>query len=141
MAQNVYSGATLQCSFGVTSSKLVVPIFSARGEGPPAANVTDFGPENVTTFGMCSSASNPVVATATAASEGVLTPMPCTPVLMPWSADGALRTLVRGKPALDEESQCCCAYGGMVKILDPAKPEAQVQQQPSPFLTRPRPEY
>ena len=141
MVQQVYTGATLKCSYGVTSSKLVVPIFRAHGEGTPPANITDFGPENITPFGMCSSPSNPEVRAATDAANGVLTPAPCTPVLTPWTTGGALHTLVRGKPALDSESKCRCAWAGLVEVIDPAKPEAQGWEQLTPFQTKPWPGY
>ncbi|MDR1268431.1 MAG: DUF4280 domain-containing protein, partial [Planctomycetaceae bacterium] len=41
---------------------------------------------NLATFGVCSSLANPMVAVATAAALGVLTPMPCIPATVaPWA--------------------------------------------------------
>ena len=54
--------------------------------GPLAATIMDYAPlVNILPFGMCSSLANPSVASATAAALGVLTPMPCIPVIpAPW---------------------------------------------------------
>ena len=73
--------AMLQCSFGVAPSTLVVlPLARVLVEGKPAAAVTDMLPGvNIPPFGMCTSLANPMVAAATAAALGVLTPMPCIP--------------------------------------------------------------
>ena len=68
------------------------------------------------TFGMCSSLGNPTVAAATAAAMGVLTPMPCAPVIpAPW-VPGAPTVLVCGKPLLNNSSKLMCAYGGVIQI-------------------------
>ena len=49
---------------------------------------------------MCTSLTNPTVAAATTAALGVLTPMPCIPVVAgPWKP-GAAKTMIGGKPAL-----------------------------------------
>ena len=74
-------GATLQCSFGVAPSTLVVlPVNRVLCEGPLAANIMDHVPlVNIMPFGMCTSPANPQVAAATAAALGVPTPMPCVP--------------------------------------------------------------
>jgi Domain of unknown function (DUF4280) len=98
MPMQVCMGATLQCiPFGVAPSTLmVIP------KGPPvmvngmlAATVMDFAPiANILPFGMCTSIANPMVATATAAAWGVLTPMPCVPVIVgPWKP-GALKVKI-----------------------------------------------
>ena len=76
-------GATLQCSFGVAPSALMVLPQNRvlTGPVPSAANIMDNKPlVNILPFGMCSSLANPTVAIATAAALGVLTPMPCIPV-------------------------------------------------------------
>ena len=115
----VHMGAMLMCSFGAAPATLIVPPSSeVLIEGTPAATIMDFSPSNVPTFGMCTSLANPQVAAATAAALGVLTPMPCVPVLTPW-VPGSPMTLIGGQPALVEGSQCMCAYAGVVQITFP----------------------
>lgn len=112
--------AMIQCSFGLAPSTLVATSApNVLVEGKPAATVVDSAPlVNIPPFGMCTSLGNPTVAAATAAASGVLTPMPCVPVTTPW-VNGAVRTLVSGKPALTLGAQCHCAYGGLIAILNP----------------------
>ena len=121
MGQCVVAGAMLTCSFGLAPST-IVPKGTARVviEGRPAAQITDnAGVANIPPFGMCNSLANPQVAAATAAALGVLTPMPCLPVVAtPWTP-GALKTQVGGVPALVSGSQCNCAYGGLIQITMP----------------------
>lgn len=82
MAMQVCMGATMQCSFGVAPSSLVVlPANRTFTQHQPDANIMDHMPMvNIMSFGMCMSPTNPEVAAATAAAMGVLTPMPCLPV-------------------------------------------------------------
>jgi hypothetical protein len=122
------SGALLQCSFGVAPSTLnVLPTKAALAGGPPLATITDFAPlVNIPPFGMCTSLANPVVAAATAAALGVLTPMPCIPAIVaPW-APGSPTVLCGNIPVVNESSQCTCAYGGVIKILVPGQFTVQV---------------
>lgn len=114
----VVAGALLQCSFGVAPATMIVPPTSkVLIEGMPAADVTCSAIMNIPTFSMCSSMANPEVAAATAAKLGVMTPMPCVPVLMPWIPQSM--TLIGGKPALVAGSTCMCAYGGVVEVVNP----------------------
>lgn len=107
------------CSFGMAPAVLVVlPTRKVMIEGAPAANISDSEIENIPTFGMCTTLSNPEVASATAAALGVLTPMPCVPVLTPW-VPGSPKTLIGGEPALVEGSECQCDYGGVIEITNP----------------------
>ena len=74
---------------------------------------------NILPFGMCQSLSNPTVASATSAAMGVLTPMPCIPVVTaPW-APGSTQVKVMNMPALTDNSKCMCAYGGQISITNP----------------------
>ena len=74
---------------------------------------------NIPTFGMCQSLSNPTVASATSAAMGVLTPMPCIPVIAaPWSPGGQVK--VGGSPALINNAKCMCSYGGNISITNPS---------------------
>jgi uncharacterized Zn-binding protein involved in type VI secretion len=124
----VVTGATAMCSFGVAPSSLVfLPTPRVTVEGRPVATITDNLPMvNVPPFGMCTSLSNPTVAAATSAALGVLTPMPCVPVIpAPW-APGTPRTVVGGKPVLAAGSTCNCAWGGVVTIQFPGAVRTQV---------------
>jgi uncharacterized Zn-binding protein involved in type VI secretion len=115
----VHMGAMVRCSFGLVPATLIVaPARRVMIEGTPAATIEDSEVINVPTFGMCSSLANPEVASATAAALGVLTPMPCVPVLAPW-VPGSPTTQIGGAPALVAGSQCVCAYGGVVEIVLP----------------------
>src|SRR5580704_3516785 len=92
MAQQVCNGAMLQCSMGMTPSSLVVlPVNRVNTGNQPDANIMDGAPlVNIMPFGMCMSPANPVVAAATAAALGVLTPMPCIPATTsPWTPGAA----------------------------------------------------
>jgi len=128
MPQQVTMGATLQCSFGLAPSSLVVlPVHRVMAEGPPAANIGDHQPMvNILPFGMCTSPANPVVASATAAAMGVLTPMPCIPATMtPW-VPGAPTVLLDSMPSLDNVSKCMCNWGGVVSVLVPATVQTMI---------------
>lgn len=119
MGQVVTTGATLQCSFGMAPGTLnVLPTGRVQASNMPAATIMDNKPfVNIAPFGMCTSMANPAVASATAAALGVLTPMPCTPVVpAPW-APGSPTVMIGTFPALTNTSKCVCAYGGMIQIL------------------------
>jgi uncharacterized Zn-binding protein involved in type VI secretion len=112
-------GALLQCDFGLVPASLVVmPDDQVLVEGTPMANIMCSEVINVPTFGMCTSLANPEVAAATTAALGVLTPMPCEPVLTPW-VPGSPTTLIGGQPALVAGSTCMCAFAGTIEITFP----------------------
>ncbi|MEJ8675871.1 DUF4280 domain-containing protein [Chromobacterium amazonense] len=120
----VCMGAMLQCSFGVAPSSLsVLPTARVMAGGRPAATIMDHAPLlNILPFGMCSSPANPMVAAATAAALGVLTPMPCIPATAaPWIPGGAPTVLLGGMPALDANSTLMCNWGGVIKIAMPGQ--------------------
>jgi hypothetical protein len=109
-------GAMMMCTFGVAPSSLVVlPTNKMITSDVPAANIMDHIPmTNIMPFGMCMSPANPVVAAATAAALGVLTPMPCIPATTaPW-VPGAPTVLLANMPALDNTSQLMCMWGGVI---------------------------
>jgi hypothetical protein len=119
MPMHVVSGATLQCTFGLAPSTLVVlPANQIMSSNMPAANIMDNVPMvNIMPFGMCTSLANPTVASATTAALGVLTPMPCVPVTpAPW-APGAATVLLGNMPALDDASKLMCNWGGVIQII------------------------
>ncbi|MDR1269858.1 MAG: DUF4280 domain-containing protein, partial [Planctomycetaceae bacterium] len=87
MSQLVVMGALCQCSFGAAPCPLVVLPDKRTLSPTPTATILDNKPfVNLATFGVCSSPANPMVAVATAAALGVLTPMPCIPATVaPWA--------------------------------------------------------
>ncbi len=121
MALCVCAGAMCACSFGMTPAALIVtPENRVLAGGPPMATIMDCIPmKNILPFGMCSSLANPQVAAATAAALGVLTPMPCLPVIpAPWMP-GSPTILVGGKPALNQNCKLMCAWAGVIQITNP----------------------
>jgi uncharacterized Zn-binding protein involved in type VI secretion len=127
MAIQVCMGATLQCSFGVAPSTLVVLPQNRTMTGTPDANIMDNKPMvNILPFGMCSSMANPTVAAATAAALGVLTPMPCVPAIPgPW-VPGSPTVMIAGMPALNNSSKLMCAYAGVIQIVVPGQTSVMV---------------
>lgn len=121
MSFPVTSGAVTMCSFGVAPGTLN-SLGAGVLAGPPVASIMDIIPfVNVTPFAMCTSIANPAVAAATAAALGVLTPMPCTPVIpAPWKP-GSPTVMVGGKPTLTNTSNCQCAFGGLITIVAPGQ--------------------
>src|SRR5271165_6410462 len=124
MPMQVCMGATMMCTFGMAPSSLVVlpPPKMAMTNQMPDANIMDHIPMvNIMPFGMCTSLANPVVAAATAAALGVLTPMPCIPATpAPW-VTGAPTVLMGGMPTLDNVSQLVCIWGGQIQFSTPGE--------------------
>lgn len=116
----VCMGAMLACSFGMAPSSLMPTPGTTLAEGKMVATIMDIAPGiNIMPFGMCQSLTNPTVAAATAAALGVLTPMPCLPVVpAPW-VPGSPTVLVGKKPALVAGSQAMCAWAGVISITNP----------------------
>ena len=127
MGMAVCMGAMMQCSFGVAPSSLVVLPAHQVLTGAPTATIMDNIPmSNVPPFGMCNSPSNPTVAAATAAALGVLTPMPCVPVLpAPWVV-GSPTVMIGNLPALNDSAKLMCAWGGVIQINVPGQFTVQV---------------
>ena len=121
MSKLVIHGAMLKCSQGLAPSSLsVLPVNGSSADEKPAATVMDKVPMvNIAPFGMCRTQANPQVAAATAAAMGVLTPMPCLPVIpAPWSPGAGIVT-IQGQKALSSDSRCDCAWTGSIEITDP----------------------
>jgi hypothetical protein len=117
-------GAMMACPFGAAPASLAVlpmgmPVMANK---MLAANIMAFAPMvNIPTFGMCMSPANPVVAAATAAALGVLTPMPCVPMTVaPWTP-GNPTVLVNSQPALNNTCMCNCTWGGVITITSPGQ--------------------
>jgi hypothetical protein len=122
MPLQVVNGAITACTMSLVPSTLVVtPMNRVNCEegAMPAANILDFIPMvNIQSFGMCMSPANPAVAAATTAALGVLTPMPCIPMVeTPWEP-GALKTLVGPAPALHMACTNNCMWGGVISITE-----------------------
>ncbi|MEC1180068.1 DUF4280 domain-containing protein [Metasolibacillus meyeri] len=114
----VVAGATLSCSQGDQTSKLQMPVsHGVYTKNKAQMNTMDFKPNtHVQPFGQCQALTNPVVAAATAANNGVLRPMPCTPMLtMPW-LNGKDDQLIEGQPALTTQSTNMCLYCGTIRV-------------------------
>lgn len=128
MPMQVCNTATLMCSFGVAPSTMIVlPQNKVMTSNMPAANIMDNKPiANIPPFGMCITPSNPAVASATAAALGVLTPMPCVPVIpAPWVV-GSPTVLLGNMPALNNTSTLMCAWGGVITITVPGQVTEQI---------------
>lgn len=123
----VCGGAMCACSFGLSPSTFNVLPTNKTITSMPLATIMDNVPMvNIMPFGMCSSLLNPTVASATAAALGVLTPMPCIPVITaPW-ATGSPTVLIANYPALNNTSKLICSYGGIIQITNPGTTNIQV---------------
>lgn len=128
MAFQVCMGAQLQCSFGAAPSNLMVlPVNRVMTSNVPAANIMDHKPMvNILPFGTCMSLANPMVASATAAAMGVLTPMPCIPVTTsPW-VPGVPNVLIANFPAVDNMCKVMCNWGGVIQVVNPGQQTHQI---------------
>ena len=123
MPMQVVNTAQLMCSQGMAPSALVVlPLNRVMSGNQPTANIMDHKPMvNILPFGMCRSPANPVVAAATAAALGVLTPMPCIPATpAPW-VPGAVTVLLGNAPSLDNTCKLMCMWAGVIQVVAPGQ--------------------
>lgn len=105
---------------GTSQAKLtVLPSRTVFLTGKPMANISDhLSMVNLAPFGNCRSMGFPATASATAAAQGTLTPMPCMHnTQFPWMG-GKNDYLVKGDPALLKSSTCSCMWGGTISIVD-----------------------
>ena len=115
--------AQLMCTMGMAPSALTVPPLNRTTIGRQvAANIGDHKPlANILPFGLCRSPANPVVAAATAAALGVLTPMPCIPATpAPW-VPGAVTVLLGNAPSLDNTCTLNCMWAGVIQVVSPGQ--------------------
>jgi hypothetical protein len=118
MALLLTCGSMLRCSFGAAPAPLqVLPLNRVVAGDLAAANIMDNVPiVNIPPFGTCSSLANPVVATATGAAFGVLTPMPCVPATSaPW-VPGTPTVMIGGMPAVDTGCMLMCMWAGVIQV-------------------------
>lgn len=123
MPMQVCMGAMMMCTMGMAPSSLVVlPINRVMTDEVPDANIMDYVPlVNIMPFGMCMSPANPMVAAATAAAMGVLTPMPCIPATTaPW-VPGAPTVMLGNMPTLDNTSMNMCMWAGVITFVTPGE--------------------
>jgi hypothetical protein len=122
MAIHCCTGGMMQCSFGMAPSTFNATPKMISTSYMQAGNIMDHVPMmNIMPFGMCQSPANPMVAAATAAAMGVLTPMPCIPATTsPW-VPGAPTVLVAGMPALNNSSKLICMWGGVIQFTNPGQ--------------------
>lgn len=127
MPQQVVTTAVTQCSFGLAPSTFVATPRPVLSSSQMTGVITDNVPiANIVPFGMCTSPANPSVAAATAAAMGVLTPMPCVPVIpAPW-VPGVPNVLINNIPALDNNCKLMCAWGGVIGIVFPGQVTHQI---------------
>jgi hypothetical protein len=116
------TGAVLQCSMGAIPSVFVadpLPGTPMVLGGAATATVAQILPANILPFGRCKSMANPEVASATAAAQGALTPMPCTPmVAAPWTPP-SLTSKSNMLPIATVSSKCLCSFGGSISVSAP----------------------
>src|SRR5689334_15057821 len=105
MSKLVVDGATLKCDQGTSTGSLaVLPLQGTSADEKPGATVDDYVPMlNIPTFGMCQTQSNPQVAAATSAAQGVLTPQPCVPVTTSAWSPGSSIVTINGIKALTDD--------------------------------------
>jgi hypothetical protein len=122
----VCAGAMLQCSFGNAPAALSVLPSNMVMTSTPLATIMDNKPMiNILPFGMCMSMANPMVAAATAAAMGALTPQPCIPVTAaPWTP-GSPTVLIKNFPALNNSSMLMCNFGGVIQIKNAGQTNIQ----------------
>ncbi len=122
MAMQTCMGAMMKCSFGMAPSTLMPTPKTVITSHMMAANILDHIPiVNIPPFGACMSPSNPVVAAATTAALGVLTPMPCVPATpAPW-LPGAPTVILCNAPALNNTSTLNCIWGGVITFATPGQ--------------------
>jgi Domain of unknown function (DUF4280) len=122
MPQQVTTTAMMTCPFGLAPSNFVATPRMVMSSNLDCGVITDNVPiMNIPPFGMCTSMSNPTVASATSAAMGVLTPMPCLPVFpAPWTP-GVPTVLLGNIPAIDNTCTLNCAFGGVITFSTPGQ--------------------
>lgn len=113
----------MRCSMGMAPSNLMVlPANRVLNNNKPQANIMDSKPMvNIMPFGLCRSLANPVVASATSAAMGTLTPMPCIPnTPAPWMP-GKANVHLANMPMLQKNCKLNCVWAGVIQINFPGQ--------------------
>jgi hypothetical protein len=75
---------------------------------------------------MCMSMTNPQVAAATSAAQGVLTPQPCMPMTTaPWTP-GSQSVTIGGQAAVNDSCQLMCQWGGQIQVQSAGQTDVEV---------------
>ncbi|SIT01427.1 protein of unknown function [Zobellia uliginosa] len=108
MSSKIYvlDGALLQCDQGFTPAKLMVTE-NQKVKIQGKFKATDMDVQVPQTFGQCK---------LKPTSGGYL---PCVPALQKWTKTTEKATLGKAKKFLFEDSECMCATGGKVTVLQP----------------------
>ena len=116
------------CTFGTAPAPIKVTSQSTvMADGKPVATIQDCAAmSNVGPFGMCTTLTNPQVASATAAALGVLTPQPCVPVPAGTWIPTQTTNLIDGKPVLTQDCKLMCSYAGQITITLPGQASVTV---------------
>ena len=93
-----------------------------------AGNILDHKPiVNIPPFGVCRSLAFPATASATAAAQGALTPMPCVPnTPAPWTPGSPNVNTVAGIKALPDTSCLMCVWGGTITFSSPGQTQENI---------------
>ena len=119
----IIQGTLLKCSFGNVPTPIMVLPDKKVNSMLPVAVKTDHLPFlNILPFGMCSNPANPMVAAATAAALGVLTPMPCIPCTVQDWTGFCGKVKIQGKEVINMDSRLQCLYGGSIQAAAPTQP-------------------
>ena len=125
MPEFLTTGCMLTCSFGDAPSAFIAlelpgkPVIEGALTTTTIMEIVPF--DNILPFVMCNSLANPEVAAATSAALGVLTPMPCVPVIPdPWDPPCA-NVFYDELPLATTDSVCMCAWGGEISVDTPAE--------------------
>ena len=120
MPNQVCSGATLSCSFGtVTSTMVVLPTNRVYTSNMPAATINDYIPlVNIMSFTMCTSSSNPQVASTGA-------PASCVPVVTSAWSPGNTQTQIGGAAIINDTSTCNCMWSGVISVTNAGQTTVQ----------------
>jgi len=119
VAVQVSTGATVMCTFGAAPAEFTASSVDVSAT-TPAGVITDVTVANIPTFGMCAAPTNPQVIAAFGS------PVPCLPVLQPWTP-GSARVTIDGVPALDDSSECMCAWAGVVTVSSPGQEQVTTE--------------
>ncbi len=119
----IVQGTLLKCGFGnMPAPIMVLPDRKVNSMLPVAVKSDHIPLLNILPFGMCSNPANPMVAAATAAALGVLTPVPCIPcTAQDWTGVCA-KVKVKGQEAINMDSRLNCLYGGSIQAAAPVQP-------------------